>query len=153
MTAGRTARDASSLRATESGSTTGRGVAASAASDLATASRGLSTLEAQARLARDGANALPAAPSTPLWRRVLMQLRDPLVLVLLAAAALTVATGDWTDAAVITLVIVVNTTVGVAQEVKADRAITALASLSAPEARVLRDGAADRDPSRRGGRR
>jgi Ca2+-transporting ATPase len=139
MTSGRTAQGASSPRATESGSTTGRGVGA-AASDLASSSSGLSTLEAQARLARDGANALPAAPSTPLWRRVVMQLRDPLVLVLLAAAALTVFTGDWTDAVVITLVIVVNTTVGVAQEVKADRAITALASLSAPHARVLRDG-------------
>jgi Ca2+-transporting ATPase len=66
-------------------------------------------------------------------------LPDPLVVVLLAAAVLTVATGDWTDAAVIALVVVVNTAVGVAQEAKADRAITALASLAAPRARVLRD--------------
>jgi P-type Ca2+ transporter type 2C len=102
--------------------------------------RGLSTTEAAARLARDGANVLPAQRSTPLWRRVVMQVRDPLVVVLLGAAVLTVATGDWTDAAVIALVIVVNTSVGVAQEVKADRAITGLASLAAPHARVLRDG-------------
>jgi Ca2+-transporting ATPase len=101
---------------------------------------GLSTPEAAARLAREGPNVLPAQRSTPLWRRVLMQLRDPLVGVLLVAAVLTVATGDWTDAAVIALVIIVNTSVGVAQEVKADRAITALASLAAPHARVLRDG-------------
>jgi Ca2+-transporting ATPase len=53
---------------------------------------------------------------------------------------LTVATGDWADAAIIALVVVVNTTVGVAQEVKADRAITALSAMAAPEARVLRDG-------------
>ena len=85
---------------------------------------GLSSAEAAARLARDGGNVLPAQRSVPLWRRVAMQLRDPLVVVLLVAAALTVATGDWTDAAVIALVIVVNTSVGVAQEVKADRAIT-----------------------------
>jgi P-type Ca2+ transporter type 2C len=102
--------------------------------------RGLSTAQAAARLAHDGGNVLPAQRATPRWRRVLMQLRDPLVAVLIVAAVLTVATGDWTDAAVITLVIVVNTWVGVAEEVKADRAITALASLTAPHARVLRDG-------------
>jgi Ca2+-transporting ATPase len=101
---------------------------------------GLTSVEAAARLARHGPNVLPAPRSVPVWRRVLTQLRDPLVLVLLAAIALTTVTGDWTDAAVIALVIVVNTAVGVAQEVKADRAITALAALAAPEARVLRDG-------------
>ncbi|GIJ48126.1 ATPase [Virgisporangium aliadipatigenens] len=112
------------------------------ASDLRThtADRGLSEAQAQSRLEVDGPNALPAAPHVPAWRRVSAQLRDPLILVLLVAIALTVATGDWTDAAVIALVIVVNTSVGVAQEIKADRAIAALAGLTAPEARVLRDG-------------
>ncbi len=102
--------------------------------------RGLSSAEAAARLAADGPNALPAPPRVRLWRRVAAQLRDPLVLVLLAAAVLTLATSDWTDASVIILVIVVNTGAGVSQEVKADRAITALTELTAPEARVLRDG-------------
>jgi Ca2+-transporting ATPase len=68
------------------------------------------------------------------------QVRDPLVLVLLVAAVLTLVTGDWTDAGVIVLVIVVNTTAGVTQEVKAGQAIAALLELTAPEARVLRDG-------------
>jgi Ca2+-transporting ATPase len=57
---------------------------------------------------------------------VLTQLRDPLVLVLLAAAVFTIATSDFTDASVMLFVIVVNTAVGVVQEVKAERAITAL---------------------------
>jgi len=105
------------------------------------AAEGLSSSQAAARLAADGANVLPARHRVGLWRRVLLQLRDPLVLVLLAAAVLTVATGDWADAAIIALVVVVNTTVGVAQEVKADRAITALSAIAAPDARVLRDGA------------
>ncbi len=108
--------------------------------EVATVVTGLSSAEAAARLAHDGGNVLPAQRSVPWWHRVAMQLRDPLVVVLLAAAVLTVATGDWTDAAVIALVIVVNTSVGVTQEVKADRAIAALATLAAPEARVLRDG-------------
>ena len=89
---------------------------------------GLSSREAAARLARDGGNVLPSDRPTPLWRRIAAQLRDPLVLVLLAAAVLTLATADFTDAAVILLVIVVNTTVGVLQEVRAERAITALSS-------------------------
>jgi P-type Ca2+ transporter type 2C len=102
---------------------------------------GLPSPEAAQRLAVDGFNVLPAPHPVPLWRRVLAQLRDPLVLVLLAAAVLTSATGDWTDASVIILVVVVNTTAGIIQEVKADHAISALTRLAAPEARVIRDGA------------
>ncbi|GID29769.1 cation-translocating P-type ATPase [Paractinoplanes brasiliensis] len=113
------------------------------ASDVRVASGGgpgLSSGEAARRLEHDGPNALPTRKRVPVWRRVLTQLSDPLIIVLLVAIALTVVTGDWTDAAVIALVIVVNTTVGVIQEVKADQAITALATMTAPEARVLRDG-------------
>ncbi|WP_410816264.1 cation-translocating P-type ATPase [Micromonospora sp. 050-3] len=101
---------------------------------------GLSSGDAAARLARDGGNVLPTPQPTPLWRRIVTQLRDPLVLVLLAAAGFTLATADFTDAAVILLVIAVNTTVGVLQEIKAERAITALSALTAPAARVVRDG-------------
>ncbi|HTJ72232.1 MAG TPA: cation-transporting P-type ATPase, partial [Actinospica sp.] len=101
---------------------------------------GLSVSEAARRLERDGPNALPAQRRVRLWQRVLMQLRDPLVAVLLVAAALTIGTGDWTDAGVILLVIAVNTSVGVAQEVKADQAIAALDAMTAPRARVIRDG-------------
>lgn len=70
---------------------------------------GLSSAEVAGRLLRYGRNELPGTVGTPLWRRVAGQLRDPLILVLLAAAALTLATGDWNDAGVIVLVIVVNT--------------------------------------------
>jgi len=102
--------------------------------------RGLSSAEAAARLTAGGRNVLPAPRPVPLWRRIAAQLRDPLVLVLLGAAALTLATGDWTDASVILLVIVVNTAAGVIQEIKADHSISALTQLAAPEARVIRDG-------------
>ena len=101
---------------------------------------GLSSAEAAARLARYGPNELPRARRTPLWRMIAGQARDPLVVVLLIAAVLTLATGDLTDAGVILLVIVVNTVAGVTQEVKAGQAIAALSELTAPEARVLRDG-------------
>jgi Ca2+-transporting ATPase len=75
------------------------------------------------------------------------QLRDPLVLVPFAAAILTTATGDWTDATVIILVIVVNTTAGIIQEVKAGHAISALTQLTAPTARVIRDGVQQQIPA------
>ena len=113
--------------------------AAGPVADVATVG-GLTSAQAAARLAAGGRNVLDSPQRVRLWRRVAAQLRDPLVLVLLAAAVLTIATGDWADATVIVLVILVNTCAGVIQEVKADHAITALSQLTAPEARVLRDG-------------
>jgi Ca2+-transporting ATPase len=92
------------------------------------------------RLRRNGPNELPRTRRSPLLRLIVGQLRDPLILVLLVAAVLTLATGDWTDASVILFVIVVNSTVGVVQEVKAEQAIAALTELTGPDARVLRDG-------------
>jgi len=103
-------------------------------------STGLSTLEATRRLQELGPNEVRQRGRISVWSSVGVQLRDPLVMVLLAACVLTLATGDLTDAAVIGIVVLVNTAVGVFQEVKADRAITALAQLTAPSVRVRRDG-------------
>jgi P-type Ca2+ transporter type 2C len=108
-------------------------------SDQVSSTVGLSAAEARSRLAELGANAVVTQHRVRLIRRIGNQLRDPLLLLLMAAVILTVAVGDFTDAVVIAMVIVVNTTVGVIQEVRADRAVTALASLSAPRARVIRD--------------
>jgi P-type Ca2+ transporter type 2C len=108
-------------------------------SDQVSSTFGLSAAEARSRLAELGANAVVTQHRVRLIRRIGNQLRDPLLLLLMAAVILTVAVGDFTDAVVIAMVIVVNTTVGVIQEVRADRAVTALASLSAPRARVIRD--------------
>ncbi|MFD8703415.1 cation-translocating P-type ATPase [Kitasatospora sp. NPDC059648] len=109
--------------------------------------RGLSAAEAARRLAEHGPNEVTADRRVPLWARVGAQLRDPLITVLLAAVALTLAIGDHPDAVVIALVIVVNTAVGVVQEVRAENAVAALSRLSAPAARVLRDGGQRKVPS------
>ncbi|MFJ1991870.1 cation-translocating P-type ATPase [Streptomyces asiaticus] len=101
---------------------------------------GLSREEAARRLGEYGANVVARERRTPVWRRVLQQLRDPLIVVLLVAAVLTLTTGDFPDASVILLVITVNTVAGVVQEVRAERAVAALTALSAPTARVIRDG-------------
>jgi Ca2+-transporting ATPase len=111
-----------------------------AAEAAATRTVGLTSAEAQARLETFGPNRVPPPRPTPIWRRVVAQLRDPLMVVLIVAAALTVATGDHPDAVIIALVIVANSAVGIVQEVRADHAVAALRELTSPSARVVRDG-------------
>ncbi|GAA0815788.1 cation-translocating P-type ATPase [Spirilliplanes yamanashiensis] len=102
---------------------------------------GLSSAEAARLLREHGPNAVAPPRPRRLPARVLHQLTDPLVALLLAAAVVTTVLGDLTDTAVIALVVTVNTVIGVVQEVRADRAIAALDRLAAPTARVVRDGA------------
>jgi Ca2+-transporting ATPase len=107
---------------------------------LAAGAAGLTTSEARERFARNGPNVVSRQPRPPVWRRTVRALRDPLVLVLLSAAVLTTVTGDVPDTVVILLVVVVNTSVAVWQEIRADRAVSALSEMAAPTTRVLRDG-------------
>ncbi|WP_225800954.1 cation-translocating P-type ATPase [Streptomyces sp. NK15101] len=102
---------------------------------------GLTQEEAARRFADTGPNEVTARKPVRLHTRVLAQLTDPLIMVLLGAVVLTLAIGDHPDAIVIGLVVLVNTTVGVAQEIRADNAVAALSALTAPHARVRRDGA------------
>jgi Ca2+-transporting ATPase len=101
---------------------------------------GLSGLEATRRLAVDGPNLVAVPPRRGVLSRVGRQLADPLVVLLLVAGAVTAALRDLPDTAIIVLVVIVNTVIGVVQEVRADAAITALGQLTAPSARVVRDG-------------
>jgi len=101
---------------------------------------GLSTAEADRRRVLAGSNEVLAGARVSVAARVGAQLRDPLNIVLLVACVLTVVTGDLTDAVVIIMVIVLNGSVGVAQEIRADHAVAALAQMSAPSVRVRRDG-------------
>jgi Ca2+-transporting ATPase len=109
--------------------------------------RGLLSAEAAKRLATHGPNEVSRRGRVSVWSGIGAQLRDPLIMVLLAACALTVATGDLTDAAVIALVVVFNSAVGVTQELRADRAVTALSQLTAPAVRIRRDGLETRIPA------
>ncbi|MEU4164040.1 cation-transporting P-type ATPase [Actinoplanes sp. NPDC026670] len=101
---------------------------------------GLSSVEAAARLAVHGPNTVAAPPPRSVLRRVGRQLADPLVALLLAAGLVTAILGDLPDTLIIVLVVVVNTVIGVVQEVRADAAVAALDQLAAPAARVVRDG-------------
>jgi Ca2+-transporting ATPase len=107
---------------------------------LAAAPQGLSAGEAAARLARCGRNTLPRAAPPGLARVFLRQFRSPLIYVLLAAAAVSLAIGQWADAAFIFAVLLVNAAIGTTQEYRAERAAQALQALVTPRADVLRDG-------------
>ncbi len=104
--------------------------------------RGLSAHSAAKQLSKYGPNQLDRIKPVPLPLRVLNQLKDPMILVLLAAAALSlfVGEGDALDAAIILIIVAVNAVISILQEDNARRAMDALEKLSAPKAKVLRDG-------------
>ena len=102
---------------------------------------GLLGEEARARLASVGPNQLPPPPSTPLWRRVLRQLREPMAVLLVVAAAVSgVALGEVVDAVVIAAIVVANAVVALVEEGRAAAALAALRDLEVPHARVRRGG-------------
>jgi Ca2+-transporting ATPase len=101
---------------------------------------GLTSAEAADLLAAVGPNRLPDPPRRRVGSRLVEQLRDPMILLLLGAAALTTYLRDWPNTAIIAAVVVFNTSVGVVQQVRAERAMAALRQLVAPVARVVRDG-------------
>ncbi|MEV0790371.1 cation-transporting P-type ATPase [Kribbella sp. NPDC050459] len=105
-----------------------------------TSPRGLSAEQAALRLVEHGPNSIPAPRPPSPWLRVLVQLRDPMILLLIAAAILTASLRDYTDLAVILVVVILNTTVGVVQEIRAEHALAALSRLAAPHATVRRSG-------------
>ena len=105
--------------------------------------KGLSAGEAQKRLETYGRNELKAREGPGLLRRLLGQLRDPMVLVLLGAAGLSLWAGggeDWVEAVIILGIVLLNAVISLSQEDSAQRALEALRDLSAPMANAIRDG-------------
>lgn len=101
---------------------------------------GLSRAEVEARLARHGRNALPTARPAGLALVLLRQFASPLIYILLAAAAVSVALGHLTDAAFIAVVLALNAVIGAAQERAAERSAEALRAMVTARARVVRQG-------------
>jgi len=129
---------------TTAGGTAGRWYALSAdevAGRLAVdAAGGLSATTAAQRLQQNGPNSLPAEKAVPGWRRFLEQYRSYMQIILLIAAVVSLAIGEWSTGAVLALLTVVNAMVGLRQEGKAESAMNALKSLTKRTARVRRDG-------------
>jgi len=101
---------------------------------------GLSHAEAAARLQRYGRNALPVAEPPGIVRVFLHQFTSPLIYVLVAAALVSLAIQEWSDAGFICAVLLLNAIIGTAQEYSAQQAATALQQLVTTCSRVLREG-------------
>jgi Ca2+-transporting ATPase len=119
--------------------------------------RGLSSARAQELLGQVGPNELPEESPTPLWKRFLEQFKNFLVIILLIAAAISVAIAlirpggggeEYIDAAAILGIVLINAILGVVQESRAENALRALRKIAAPNARVLRDGHLSSIPAR-----
>ncbi len=118
--------------------------------------RGLTQAEARQRLGRYGPNRLEGAPETPWWRHLLEQFQNMLVIILLAATAISVI--EWLlqdpretalpyEAIVIMAIVVLNAVLGFIQESRAERSVRALMALAAPATTVVRDGERQRIPA------
>lgn len=106
---------------------------------------GLSLEEAAKRLEQDGKNALKAQKTKSLFTRFLEQLADPMIIILIIAAAVSgviavLENESFTDVIIILSVVIINAVLGVYQESKAEKAIEALQQMSAATSKVLRDG-------------
>ncbi len=101
---------------------------------------GLTTKEAGERLRRDGRNEMKEGRKKTPVESFLEQLNDPLIYVLIVAAAVSVLLGEVSDAVIIGVVVVMNAVVGMLQEGKARKALESLKKLASPRAMVIRDG-------------
>src|SRR5512136_2697702 len=102
--------------------------------------KGLTSAEASARLQRNGSNELKEKPRPGFLSLLLDQFKDFLIIILIAAAAISILLGEYIDAAAIVAIVVLNAVIGVVQESKAEAALAALKKMAAPSARVIRDG-------------
>lgn len=95
---------------------------------------------AQEKLAQVGPNALIEGKKKSILEVFLEQFKDLMVIILIVAAVISAFTGNLESTAVIIVVLILNATLGTVQHVKAEKSLEALKSLSAPAAKVLRDG-------------
>jgi len=118
------------------------------ARELDTGLAGLTSAEAEARLARYGPNELGRRGETTRWTVLARQLRSPLLLLLIFAAGASAVTGQWIDATIVLAIVMASVGFGYSREYSAQRAIAALRSRIELRTTVLRDGGACAVPAR-----
>ncbi|MFM8803057.1 MAG: cation-translocating P-type ATPase, partial [Planctomycetia bacterium] len=101
---------------------------------------GLAAGEADRRRGTYGANLLREPPPEAWWWKFLRQFREVVIWILLVAALIAGAMGDWADTAAILAIVLLNAIIGFLQEERAQQALAALQRISAPVAKVVRDG-------------
>ncbi len=100
---------------------------------------GLSASQVTAAREQHGWNELATAAPEPAWKKLLAQFSDIVVWILIAAAVISGAMGEWTDTAAIVTIVLLNALLGFYQEGKAEKSLAALQSMAAPKAKVVRD--------------
>lgn len=103
-------------------------------------SMGLSSVDALKRIQEEGPNVLKVEKKVSLFVRLLNQFKSPVIIILLIASLITGFLGEYTDSIAILVIVFINAVIGYFQEAKAEAAVEALKNLSAPSAKVLRDG-------------
>lgn len=116
--------------------------------DVQSSHNGLTTSEAAKRLETEGYNELKGKAATPIWKLFIENFKDPMVIVLLIAAAVQIVLGHLIESLIIFLVILLNAVISVVQTKKAEGSLDALRQMSAPEAKVIRDGQKQTIPAR-----
>ncbi|MCJ0902497.1 cation-transporting P-type ATPase [Rhodococcus sp. ARC_M6] len=101
---------------------------------------GLTVGEVEERRRRYGSNTIAAAPTPSMWSIALAQLKDPMNLMLVVVATVSIAIGEIPTAIVVGVLVVLNVVLGTRQEVKARASVDALAKMQTPQARVIRGG-------------
>jgi len=101
---------------------------------------GLDQSQAQIRLEKFGKNKLDEGKKKSVFVKLLEQLKDPMIIVLLAAAVISGLASELVDSIIIMVVVVLNSILGVVQEGKAEKAIEALQKMSSPYSKVRRNG-------------
>ena len=109
--------------------------------------KGLSEQEAAARLRDQGKNELLKKKKETVFQMFLEQFQDPMVIILIIGAIVSIFLKEYIDASIILTVIILNAIIGVVQEFKAEKAIDALEKLSTPKAFVVREGFLRKGPS------
>ena len=113
--------------------------------DIGSSANGLTSTEAQTRLEKNGKNKLAEAKKPSVIKKFFAELADPMIIILLIAAAVSGVTAalqneSFTDVFIILAVVLINAVLGVVQESKAEKAIEALQKITAATSKVLRDG-------------
>ncbi|OOY43328.1 cation transporting ATPase C-terminal domain-containing protein [Solemya velum gill symbiont] len=108
---------------------------------------GLSDQQVAQRSAIYGANELREKRRTTLAEKFIAQFKDAMILILLAAAVIAGAIGEISDTVVILIIVILNATIGLIQEYRAERAVDALKRMTEPEARIRRGGHLQSIPS------
>lgn len=102
--------------------------------------QGLTTSEVTKRQEKYGLNELKNKKKDPLWKLFLETFKDPMVIVLVIAALVQLVLGEVVESLIIFLVLIVNSIISVVQTRKAESSLDALREMSAPVAKVIRDG-------------